>query len=231
MTRAGGRARTRPPGARSRRAGPVALALLALLVVAAGTVGLAGCASRATGTAGTAGTPGTVVVLTPSPTAARSAARSATPSPTSSPTPSPVLCPGETPARTSATASARPDPAYGDGGPPDWADNNAFRNPFPLSGALRCEGLADSKRIQAALDVLRVGHHVGLDAVRERLVALGYPADKVTVLPNGEVSVDFTVDLSPRMCLEGSVDPSATKAEAFGGYPDSTNCQPHPSGH
>ena len=81
-------------------------------------------------------------------------------------------------------------PAAGDGGPPDWADDNAFRNPIPVE------------------------HRIGLDAVRERLVALGCPADKVTVLANGDVSVDVTVDLSPRMCLGGARNPSDTEAQA-----------------
>lgn len=139
-------------------------------------------------------------------------------------------CPGEVP---TPSASVPPtDPAAADEGPPDYSSNEGFRNPYPLTGADRCSGLAEARRITTALEPLRVKHEFTPEAVRDRLVGLGLAPSKLTVAvsPTG---VSFTVDESP-VCLDGTIDPASTAVDPHGVYPDSTQndgCTPREGGH
>lgn len=196
--------------ARSRRAAlalPSSLAAVAVLALA-----LAGCGTRTADDAG-AGVP------------------SGHPAATSSravPTPSDPLCPGETPTPT-PTATGVPEPEAGDGAP-HYAENNGFKIPLPLHGKPRCEGLAQARKMTAALEPLREKRDFGTGHVRDSIVGLGYAPDSVGVFANGPTGVSFLVDHAP-ICLEGTMDLATTKVDAFAGYPDSTGCQRPTGGH
>ncbi|WP_344021696.1 hypothetical protein, partial [Streptomyces luteireticuli] len=111
-----------------------------------------------------------------------------------------------------------------------YAENHGFRVPIPLHGPLRCEGLAAVKRVEDALEPLRRRGDFTTAGTRGALTGLGYAAGKVRVYENGPTGVGFLVE-APRMCLEGTWDQDATRAEAFGGYPDHSGCEVPSGGH
>ncbi|WP_241833086.1 hypothetical protein [Streptomyces caatingaensis] len=140
------------------------------------------------------------------------------------PTPSAVAdvpCPGE----STTAAPAHTAPA-GD----HYAENHGFRVPIALQGKARCEGFAAAKRIEDALEPLRKRGDFSAKSARRALTGLGYPEAKVKVDEGGPTRVDFLIDAS-RMCVEGSMNQAVAKAEAFGGYPDGTGCEPPRGGH
>lgn len=146
----------------------------------------------------------------------------------SSPSPAPSLCPGETP---SPRSSLPPDPAATEGGPPDYASNHGFQDPIPLVGAHRCEGLAKAARVEEALRGVGTDQGVPLDAVTDRLAALGYPPSRVDAEQSG-AGVYFIVNALPDLCLEGEAGPRHVTAEAFAGYPDTVDsCERPVGGH
>ncbi|MFF8595023.1 hypothetical protein ACF061_26955 [Streptomyces sp. NPDC015220] len=135
-------------------------------------------------------------------------------------------CPGESPTPTSAATASGPA-----GAPTDhYAENHGFRVPIPLHGRLRCDGLAAVARVEKALEPLRERGDFDPDSTRDVLTGLGYPAGKVRSYQNGDTGVGFLVDAAT-MCLEGTMNRTATKADAFGGYPDGSDCEPPSGGH
>ncbi|MFQ6147339.1 hypothetical protein ACLMNJ_30425 [Streptomyces seoulensis] len=140
--------------------------------------------------------------------------------------PADVPCPGEsptpTPARTATGSTELP--------PDHYAENHGFRVPIPLHGRARCAGLAAAARIEKALRPLSERRDFDPKHTREALTALGYPAGKVESSANGDQAVSFLIDAST-MCLEGSLNRVAAEADAFGGYPDGTGCEPPRGGH
>lgn len=135
-------------------------------------------------------------------------------------------CPGESPAPTpSATAAADA------GTPPDhYAENHGFRVPIALRGQARCAGLAAAARIERTLRPLRERGDFDPEHTRAALVGLGYPDGKVKAYQNGDRAVGFLI-VAPSMCLEGSMRREAAQADAFGGYPDGSDCEPPRGGH
>jgi hypothetical protein len=194
--------------ARSRR---TALVLPSALVAVAALV-LVGCGTRTADDAG-AGVPSGHPAVTSSHAAP-------------APSPSDPPCPGETP---TPTTTGLPAPDAGDGAP-HYAENNGFKVPLPLHGQPRCEGLAQARKLTAALEPLREKRDFTTDHVHDRIVGLGYAADSVGVFANGPTGVSFLVDHAP-ICLEGTMDKATTKVDSFAGYPDSTGCQRPAGGH
>ncbi|MEV8069814.1 hypothetical protein AB0P32_27500 [Streptomyces sp. NPDC085995] len=137
-------------------------------------------------------------------------------------------CPGESTTPTpTPTATAAADA----GTPPDhYAENHGFRVPIALHGQARCEGLAAAARIEKALEPLRERGDFDPEHTRTALVGLGYPAGKVNAHQNGDRAVGFLI-VAPSMCLEGSMYREAAQADAFGGYPDGSDCEPPRGGH
>ncbi|MGW4493214.1 hypothetical protein [Streptomyces sp. NPDC004376] len=138
-------------------------------------------------------------------------------------------CPGEsavptTPAATTPTAAASP--------PDHYAENHGFRVPLKLHGENRCKGIAAVARVTSALEPLRKRGDFAPDGVRDALTRLGYSADAVRAYQNGPTGVGFLVDIgvSP-WCLEGTMTTDSTQADAFGGYPDGSHCEPPSGGH
>lgn len=198
--------------ARSRRTVsvlPSTAAVVALLALA-----LAGCGTRTVD-----GTGSQVPSGRPAP-AATSASASASPSD--------ALCPGETPSPT-PTAPAVTEPNIGDGAP-HYAENHGFMVPIALHGQRRCEGLAEIRRMTAALEPLREKRDFSAGHVSDGLVGLGYEPGSVTVSVYGSTSVSFLVDRTP-FCFKGTMNSAATEIDAFGGYPDGTHCRPPTGGH
>ncbi|GAA2716749.1 hypothetical protein GCM10010315_28440 [Streptomyces luteosporeus] len=137
-------------------------------------------------------------------------------------------CPGESPlpAPRSTSGSSAPQ-----GAPPDhYAENHGFKVPLPLHGQKRCEGLAAAGHVKGALEPLRGRGDFAPEDTRRALVALGYPAEKVRSYQNGTTGVGFLVDAAS-LCLEGTMSSVSIRAEAFGGYPDGTGCEPPRGGH
>lgn len=197
---------TRTTGVRRRM---VPMAVLAVLVAGCGT-------QRAGQDAG---------VAAPSRTAATPGTPTTTPS-----TPTDFPCPGESPSPTPRTTTHSPDPTAA---PTDhYAENHGFRVPFSLHGQSRCDGLAAVKRIKGALEPLRERGDFHEESVRSALTALGYPAGGMELYQDG-AGVGFLVDArdSPLLCVEGTMSHVATKADAFGGYPDHTGCDVPSGGH
>ncbi|MGW2672692.1 hypothetical protein ACWC5F_32225 [Streptomyces sp. NPDC001272] len=160
----------------------------------------------------------------PAPTAPTAPAGIATPS-----APLDFPCPGESPGPTGSTG-ATPDATV----PPadHYAENHAFRIPLPLHGQSRCDGLAAVGRVEGALEPLRRRGDFAPESVRGALTGLGYAPARVRAYQNGPAGVGFLVDIgaSP-WCLEGTMNSDATTADAFGGYPDGTNCEAPRGGH
>ncbi|MEU5636941.1 hypothetical protein ACH47C_37685 [Streptomyces rishiriensis] len=137
-------------------------------------------------------------------------------------------CPGESAAPTptpSATSSAPATP------PTDhYAENHGFRVPLQLHGRSRCDGLAAARRIERALEPLRERGDFSPQSTRAALTRLGYADGDVQSSQNGPTGVSFLVVAHP-LCLEGGIDREKTRADAFGGYPDGTDCEPPSGGH
>ncbi|WBO68777.1 hypothetical protein [Streptomyces camelliae] len=113
-----------------------------------------------------------------------------------------------------------------------YAENHGFRVPFPLHGRSRCDGLTAVGRVKSALEPLRRRGDFAPAGVRSALTGLGYSAGKVQVYQDGPTGVGFLIDIgaSP-WCVEGTMSSDSTKADAFGGYPDGTGCEPPRGGH
>ncbi|MER6074551.1 hypothetical protein ABT187_38195 [Streptomyces sp. NPDC001817] len=155
------------------------------------------------------------------------------PTPTGISTPSTqadFTCPGESTKPTAPTTATTP----GSTEPPTdhYAENHGFRVPIPLHGQSRCDGLTAVERIESALEPLRRRGDFAPDSVRTALTSLGYSAGKVQTYQDGTAGVGFLIDIgaSP-WCVEGTMSSSSTKADAFGGYPDGTGCEPPSGGH
>ncbi|WP_167414173.1 hypothetical protein, partial [Streptomyces carpinensis] len=163
---------------------------LALLVVLA-----AGCGTQRAGDDAGARVPSRPAAATPS-------------------RPADVPCPGESP--TPSAPATTGDTSVPQTPPIDhYAENHGFRVPIPLHGRLRCDGLAAVARIEMALEPLRRRGDFTPDSTRRALIGLGYAAEKVESYQNG-TGVGFLVD-APSMCLEGTMYPRSTEADAFGG--------------
>ncbi|MGW0860246.1 hypothetical protein [Streptomyces sp. NPDC002690] len=150
--------------------------------------------------------------------------------PSPSPTPSAsgdFRCPGEDPG---PTAPAGATPAATAAPTDHYAENHGFRVPFPLHGQSRCDGLAVTGRVKSALEPLRERGDFVPQHVRDALDGLGYRTG--TAYQNGPTGVGFLIvfDASP-WCVEGTMSRDATTADAFGGYPDGTDCEPPRGGH
>ena len=153
--------------------------------------------------------------------AAGGPSRSAAPTPSA---PVDLPCPGESPTSAPATTARTPSPTA----PPTdhYAENHGFRVPIPLHGRSRCQGLAAVARIEHALEPLRRHGDFDPESARKALIGLGYR--NVQSYGSGATGVGFLIDADP-LCVEGTMSRDATRADAFGGYPDGTDCQP-PSG-
>ncbi|MGV9350142.1 hypothetical protein ACWDSD_36300 [Streptomyces spiralis] len=139
-----------------------------------------------------------------------------------------VRCPGESPTPSAPATTA--DTSVPDTPPTDhYAENHGFRVPIELYGRRRCDGLAAVARIEKALEPLRRRGDFSPDGTRRVLIGLGYDAGKVEAYQNG-AGVGFLIDASS-MCLEGTMYPKVTEADAFAGYPDGTGCRPPSGGH
>ncbi|WP_327179168.1 hypothetical protein OG599_30390 [Streptomyces sp. NBC_01335] len=151
-------------------------------------------------------------------------------SPHASPAPSTradFRCPGEdpeptAPAATTPAATAAPTDHY--------AENHGFRVPLPLHGQSRCDGLAVTGRVESALEPLRERGDFDPQHVRKALDGLGYRAGNA--YRNGPTGVGFLIvlDATP-WCVEGMMSRDSVTADAFGGYPDGTDCEPPKGGH
>ena len=164
---------------------------------------------------------------------AADAYRSAHPTPTGMATPSTPAdfpCPGESTGPTASAASTTPGSTV----PPTdhYAENHGFRVPIPLHGQSRCDGLTAVGRVRSALEPLRRRGDFAADDVRRTLTGLGYSAEKVRAYQEGSAGVEFLIDIgvSP-WCVEGTLSSASTEADAFGGYPDGTGCEPPSGGH
>jgi len=145
-------------------------------------------------------------------------------------TPADFPCPGESPKSTAPVATTTPSsttPVTD-----HYAENHGFRVPFPLHGQSRCDGLTAAGRVKNALEPLRRRGDFAPDSVRSALTGLGYSAGKVQAYRDGPAGVGFLIDVgaSP-WCVEGTMSSDSTKADAFGGYPDGTGCEPPRGGH
>ncbi|MEU6554298.1 hypothetical protein ABZ915_29100 [Streptomyces sp. NPDC046915] len=145
-------------------------------------------------------------------------------------TPADFPCPGESSKPTEPTAATTPSSTV----PPTdhYAENHGFRVPIPLHGRNRCDGLTVVGRVKSALEPLRRRGDFAPDNVRDALTGLGYAAGKVQAYQDGSSGVGFLIDIgaSP-WCVEGTMSSESTKADAFGGYPDGTGCEPPSGGH
>ncbi|MBL1086496.1 hypothetical protein JK359_31800 [Streptomyces actinomycinicus] len=113
-----------------------------------------------------------------------------------------------------------------------YAENHGFKDPIQLHGQSRCDGLATVARVKRTLEPLRRRGDFAPDDVRNALTSLGYSAEKVQTYQDGSAGVGFLIDIdaSP-WCVEGTMSGDSTKANAFGGYPDGTDCEPPSGGH
>ncbi|MGW2366823.1 hypothetical protein ACWCZ5_14725 [Streptomyces sp. NPDC001667] len=142
--------------------------------------------------------------------------------------PADVPCPGDTATHAPSATAGTPDPAT----PPTdhYAENHGFMVPLPLYGHRRCEGLAAVGRVKSALEPLRKRGDFTPGSTRDAITGLGYPADKVRAYETGSAGVGFLIDTSP-LCVEGTMSRDATRADAFGGYPDHSGCDQPRGGH
>ncbi|MFF4398684.1 hypothetical protein [Streptomyces sp. NPDC001480] len=87
-------------------------------------------------------------------------------------------------------------------------------------------------RVKSALEPLRRRGDFAPDNVREALTGLGYSAGKVQAYQDGPTGVGFLIDIGVApWCVEGAMSRDSTEADAFGGYPDGTGCEPPSGGH
>ncbi|WP_171163671.1 hypothetical protein [Streptomyces sp. I05A-00742] len=126
-----------------------------------------------------------------------------------------------------ATADAAPPAEPGD----HYAENHRFRVPIALHGRARCAGLAAVERVNGALGPLRRRGDFAPEHTRDALARL-FPAGKVRSERHGSNGVGFLIvtGASPP-CVEGSMTRESLQAEAFGGYPDGSDCEPPSGGH
>ncbi|MFG2142932.1 hypothetical protein ACGFRG_01865 [Streptomyces sp. NPDC048696] len=141
-------------------------------------------------------------------------------------TPADFACPGES-APSTPTPTASVTPAPGD----HYAENHGFRVPFELHGKHRCDGLAAIKRVKSALEPLRKRGDFTPEGTLSALTGLGYPAGKTRSYQDGS-GVGFLIEADAwPVCVEGTMNSTATRADAFGGYPDHTGCETPSGGH
>lgn len=158
------------------------------------------------------------------------------PTPTGISTPSAPAdfpCPGESTKPAPATAPTAATTPSSTVPPTDhYAENHGFRVPIPLHGQSRCDGLTAVGRVKRALEPLRRRGDFAPDHVRDALAGLGYSPGKVQAYQDGSAGAGFLIDIgvSP-WCVEGTMSSSSTQADAFGGYPDGTGCEPPSGGH
>ncbi|MFF3611614.1 hypothetical protein [Streptomyces sp. NPDC002580] len=141
--------------------------------------------------------------------------------------------PADTAASTAPGQSATGAPAGAGPATPNadhYAENHGFMVPLPLHGRERCEGLAAVRRVEKALEPLRERGDFTPDGADRALAGLGYDAEQVRVHRLGPNGVSFLLDAAP-LCVEGTMGPDGTRAEAFGGYPDHTGCDRPSGGH
>lgn len=143
-------------------------------------------------------------------------------------TPVDFRCPGEHSAPTPSPTATTSEPAT----PPTdhYAENHGFLVPFPLHGQSRCDGLAAVQRIRKALEPLHGRGDFDPAGTQKALVHLGYSSDTVRAFQAGPTGVGFLID-AHSMCLEGELNRAGVQADAFGGYPDGTGCEPPSGGH
>ncbi|GGS06531.1 hypothetical protein GCM10010269_51760 [Streptomyces humidus] len=178
-------------------------------LLAALTLLAAGCGTQRAGQDAGDGSPSRAAVTTPG-------------------APADFPCPGESAAPTPTPSAASSGPATA---PPDhYAENHGFMVPLPLHGRSRCDGLAAVRRIERVLEPLRERGDFSPQSTRAALTGLGYAAGDVRASQNGPTGVSFLVVARP-LCLEGGIDREKTRADAFGGYPDGTDCEPPSGGH
>ncbi|MGK5629938.1 hypothetical protein, partial [Streptomyces sp. URMC 123] len=135
-------------------------------------------------------------------------------------------CPGATASGATAPGGgARSGPPDG---PPNHADNRAFRGTVPLTAESRCRGEREARRVTAALAAPRPGT-VSDSAVRDALAGLGYAPDTIEVDPPASGRVTFTVGLYP-VCLEGSTDGRTSEVDVHGVYMEG-GCERPAGGH
>ncbi|MFF1546707.1 hypothetical protein [Streptomyces sp. NPDC058291] len=137
-------------------------------------------------------------------------------------------CPGESSAPSPSPSADPSGPAT----PPTdhYAENHGFLVPLALHGKLRCDGLAAARRIERVLEPLRERGDFTPQSTLGALTGLGYAAGNVRSSQDGPTGVSFVIVARP-LCLEGEMNRETTRADAFGGYPDGTDCEPPSGGH
>ncbi|MFB7334430.1 hypothetical protein ACFC00_22700 [Streptomyces adustus] len=192
-------------------------ARLGMLTLAVTVLSATGCGTRQVGDAADANPstrPTPTVISTPS-------------------TPADFLCPGESPSPEPTEPALASAPPSTDLPVDHYAENHGFRVPIALHGQNRCNGLAAVAHVKEALEPLRERGDFAPGSVRTALTGLGYPAGKMQVYQGGaSTGVGFLIDIgvSP-WCVEGTMTNDSIEADAFGGYPDGSNCEPPSGGH
>jgi hypothetical protein len=122
---------------------------------------------------------------------------------------------------------AGPDPRGGPGGdqPPNAADNSAWKQRGELSVDDRKAGDEAAARITPALQRLRAAREFTLDATRQALLDLGFPADTVQVKQLGDAiypppGAVFAVRVGERACVIGDVRPARVLVRVAGSNPE-----------
>jgi len=109
------------------------------------------------------------------------------------------------------SASATPAPVATEGtgdGPPNAAENNAWKQRRELPAADRRAGEAAATRIRPALEDLRAKGSFAPDATRQVLLDLGYPAERIRVLPMRQPpGVVYALRIGEVGCVIGDVRP------------------------
>jgi hypothetical protein len=132
-----------------------------------------------------------------------------------------VLTPGAAEQLTTSPSSGENRLPPARSGPGDLApheqENNGWRYPRSLAPGDQAAAEAAARRIQPALEQVRARNDFSVDAVRNALVGLGYPASAVAVRSFGAdgPGVVYGVSVGPG-CVAGDVRPSRVLAQAQG---------------
>jgi hypothetical protein len=109
--------------------------------------------------------------------------------------------------------------------PPNAGDNSAWKQRGELSPEDRRAGDEAAARITPVLQRLRAAQDFALDATRQALLDLGFPADTVLVKQIGEAPYPppgavFAVRVGERACVIGDVRPSRLPVRVAGSNPE-----------